>query len=274
MSTNSPGPPGWDVGTSSWARRRIAECAIEAASLGRKTVPVGPFRACFDPSTDLVWLNYAVPVWALASPAETQMQLAQLRSAFHEHGRRMRFEFIDGIWPRLVEELERFGLILQTRAPLMWVTPDSFVPCVREDLKLRLVQAHETEVLAKMHDVQQRAFGADAVAATDAEIAQLQHQIANGFWWCAIAESGGEVAGIGTLVLTNTVAELAGVGTLPEHRRKGVAAALSSYLLMRQFEMGGELVWLSAGDDTARLVYAKIGFRVVGDQLHYIEPET
>jgi ribosomal protein S18 acetylase RimI-like enzyme len=263
--------PGWEAGTVQWARRRIAESAVEAASLGRKVVPVGPFRACFDPSTDLIWLNYAVPVWALGSTADTQAQLSQLRTLFHEHARRMRFEFIDGIWPRLTEELERFGLTLQMRVPLMWATPESFVPCLREGISVRLVQAHETSMLAKFHAVQQRSFGGGEAAATDAEIAQLQHQIANGFWRCAVAEIEGELAGVGTLVLTNTVAELAGVGTLPEFRRRGVAAALSSYLVARQFEWGGELVWLSAADALAQTVYEKIGFRVLGEQLHYIE---
>lgn len=274
MAANPAAPlPVWEVGTAQWARRRIAECAVEAASLGRKVVPVGPFRACFDPSTDLIWLNYAIPVWALAPPEETQAQLAQLRALFGEHARRMRFEFVDGIWPRLPEELERFGLRLQLRVPLMWATPESFLPHRNDPLQVRLVQAHEVEKLAKFHAAQQRSFGGDETAATDAEIAQLQHQIANGFWRCAVAEIDGAVAGIGTLVLTGNSAELAGVGTVPEYRRQGVAAALSSFLMARQFELGGELVWLSAGDAIAQKVYEKIGFRVVGEQLHYIEPQ-
>src|SRR5262249_29972831 len=105
---SSPVSPSPEHSSREWARRKIAECAVEGAGLGRTVVPVGPFRACLDPSTDMIFLNYVVPVWALGSSEEAQEQLARLRTVFHEHGRRLRFEFIDGIWPSLVDELERF----------------------------------------------------------------------------------------------------------------------------------------------------------------------
>ena len=104
---------------------RIAECAVEAAGLGRTVTQIGPFRACIDPTTDLIYLNYTVPVWALGTAEETREQLERLRELFHSNQRQLRFEFVDGIWPGLIEALEAFGLQQQGRLPLMACTKET-----------------------------------------------------------------------------------------------------------------------------------------------------
>jgi predicted GNAT family acetyltransferase len=68
-------------------------------------------------------------------------------------------------------------------------------------------------------------------------------------------------------VPSDDAAELAGVGTRPDHRRKGVALAVSSFLL-RQFFESGKVVWLSAADAAAQAVYEKLGFELAGTQVN------
>lgn len=254
------------------ALHRIAECAVQAAGMGRSVTQVGPFRACIDPSTDLVFLNYIVPVWALGTPEETREQLERLREIFHQNGRRLRFEFVDGIWPGLLQALEQFGLELQFRVPLMACTPVTFRPVHAPGVEVKPVSAEDTEAHRLFHIIQRRAFDAEGEAPPE-ELAQIRHQIQHGFWQCVIACLNGHPAGVGTLVPFEMVAELAGVGTLPDARRRGVAATLSSFLVQSHFDSGGDLVWLTAMTDAARAAYRTIGFADAGLQWNYMEPE-
>jgi len=251
--------------------QRIAECAVEAAGLGRTVTQIGPFRACIDPSTDLIYLNYAVPVWALGTEEETREQLVRLRELFHAGGRRLRFEFVDGIWPGLVEALEAFGLERQDCLPLMACTGAGFVAVDRAGVAVRMVKAENTTDLQVFYSLQRRAFGMPEAEVSEAEMVQLRHQIENGFWRCAIASVQGEDVGVGSTLPWNTMCELAGVGTVQGARRKGVAATLSSVLVRDHFAGGGDLVWLTAATEDARKVYVEIGFVGVGAAYHYVE---
>jgi hypothetical protein len=47
--------------------------------------------------------------------------------------------------------------------------------------------------------------------------------------------------------------------------------AVSSALLVEHFAAGGDWAWLSAADEAARALYAKVGFQDAGVQLNYID---
>jgi predicted N-acetyltransferase YhbS len=53
---------------------------------------------------------------------------------------------------------------------------------------------------------------------------------------------------------------LGGVAVVPTARRRGVAGALSSWLLARAFAAGAQLAHLQADSDDATRVYARLGF--------------
>jgi GNAT superfamily N-acetyltransferase len=53
---------------------------------------------------------------------------------------------------------------------------------------------------------------------------------------------------------------LGGVAVRPDARRRGVAAALSAWLLARGFASGATLAHLNPDDDAAARVYARLGF--------------
>lgn len=79
----------------------------------------------------------------------------------------------------------------------------------------------------------------------------------------ALAELDGEpvATGYGTRCLgeAGRTLYLGGIGVLPA-RRRGVAAALSSWLVVRGFEQGAELAHLQTESDDAARVYARLGF--------------
>jgi ribosomal protein S18 acetylase RimI-like enzyme len=54
---------------------------------------------------------------------------------------------------------------------------------------------------------------------------------------------------------------LAGVGVVPEARRRGIGAAVSSWLLERGFAAGAELAHLHPDNAPAARVYTRLGFR-------------
>ena len=53
---------------------------------------------------------------------------------------------------------------------------------------------------------------------------------------------------------------LAGVAVVPSARRRGVGAAISSWLIARGFASGADLAHLHPDDDRAARVYARLGF--------------
>ncbi len=60
------------------------------------------------------------------------------------------------------------------------------------------------------------------------------------------------------------VAEITGVGVLPDSRRHGLGAAVTAVLAADALARGVRTVFLSASDQQVARVYASIGFREIG----------
>jgi GNAT superfamily N-acetyltransferase len=80
----------------------------------------------------------------------------------------------------------------------------------------------------------------------------------------ALADLAGEPVGTAYSLRTDGVAGpclyVAGVGVVPAARRRGVAAAMSSWLLAQGFAAGAELAHLHPDSDGAARIYARLGF--------------
>lgn len=80
----------------------------------------------------------------------------------------------------------------------------------------------------------------------------------------AVTELHGEPVGTGYCVLSHGDAGpagyLAGIGVLPDSRRRGVGAALSAWLACQAVDAGAALVHLSPDTDAAASVYRRLGF--------------
>ncbi len=64
---------------------------------------------------------------------------------------------------------------------------------------------------------------------------------------------------------------LAGVGVLPEARRRGIAGVLSFWLVERAFAGGARLAHLHADSDEAARVYSRLGFSAAGALDIYVD---
>jgi len=78
-----------------------------------------------------------------------------------------------------------------------------------------------------------------------------------------------EAAGTGLSHSTKGAAEVVGVVTEKKLRRRGVAATVTSELVRRHFEGGGDFVFLDAANEDAAKLYEKLGFSRFGANLVY-----
>jgi ribosomal protein S18 acetylase RimI-like enzyme len=197
---------------------------------------IPPFRTIPGRTGELVGFNYALPVDPLDErlPAAIDALRARYR-ALHEP---LRIEFNEETWPELGPALERAGLTLESRNPLMACAPEEFRP-----------------------------FSAPSVIVRFLEMDQRYPSTLR-----AVGELDGRVAGRASMGTVEGVAELYGVVTDPPFRRRGVAATICSALIERLFRGGGTLVFLDAENPGAQTLYARLGFRSIGVRLNYAEP--
>ncbi len=246
--------------------RRIQASQIAAASRGRDVTETGAFVVMLSPNTDLIWLNYAVPTSNDFSAASIE----SLKKAFEPLKRVPRLEFLETLWPDLSGALEENGFELQVRLPLMLCTKATFLPVILDNFDVQ--NLGEDSDIGSYLRVMHASFEHDDEVG-DADIERIRTSIKNDPTLRALAFCEGKPAAVACLMPEDGVAELAGVGTVSEFRRRGLASAASSLLLEQLFSgPGGDeaIAWLAAGDDTARLVYEKLGFQSIGTQTNYI----
>jgi GNAT superfamily N-acetyltransferase len=91
----------------------------------------------------------------------------------------------------------------------------------------------------------------------------------------ALAELGGEAVGTAYALRSDGPAGpavfLGGVAVLEAARRRGVAAAMSAWLLERAFADGARLAHLHPDTDTAARVYSRLGFTAAGALDIYVD---
>lgn len=253
--------------------QRIELLNSKVAGQNRDVIAVGPFLALIDPSTDLTWLNYAVPVELLDGLNLAEL-LSELREVFQERDRTLRFEFTEFLWPSLPQALEEAGLLLEVRHPMLLCTPSDFQPYQAPAVTVQMLTAtDDTKTLTTFLSIRNQGFEQEFAEEppTDKEISQLREQLQTGTMRYGLAHLDGTPAGVAMTTPMSGICELVGVTTLSAMRRRGVAATLSSFLVKDHFRGGGDLVWLSAGDKIAQATYERIGFQKVASRLNYID---
>jgi GNAT superfamily N-acetyltransferase len=246
--------------------------AAAMANFGQ-IVPVPPFVAMFHPTDPMVYRNQALPDGDGVVPdAELDRAVAETIGEFRRRGRIPRFEFSPDLWPTLAEAMARHGLRLQSTVPMMVCTSGELQPYRADGLRLDwLKPSDDRECLREVITVQRRAFEPTWRGASDADVNELIAKLESGGLRTAVARIGDAVAGAAGLSGKGDVVELGGVATDEKYRGKGVARALSLFLAQAHLDAGGAFIFLTAGNETARRVYERIGFRMIGEQLHYID---
>lgn len=255
------------------------------ANLRRRpdAVETGGFVVGFSPGTDSPYLNYATP---LPGAAPTGGDVAALVGAFRERGLLPRLEFVPGAAPGVAAALRAAGFGTEAVHEYLVCTPDTFagrwlggdgrwlggnggggggprVEVPGTDEEFRALDAALAEAFGG-------AFAASAEGA--ARLRRLQRD--GGEVRFVRAGDGGCAGGATCSPPAEDTAELAGVGTRPAHRRRGVAAAVTAALTEAMFDRGVGSVWLEYSGEGSRHTYTRIGYRPGGSRLYVSLPAT
>ena len=244
---------------------RISAADIAATKLTRKVVQTGAFTLLLDPIDDFGGVNWATP----RSANPTALELEALIQAFRDHGRSPRLEFMAGCWPGLAGVLERAGFASEGGAQdILLLTSDDFRPYAAPSVRVQMLENTDSDALFCSYlETQGRGFGYSSDPPSLEHLWGWKAQVREGRR-AALAFLEARAVGVGTL-LGSELAELQGVTTLPDARRRGVAATLSSHLIKNALEQGTQAVWLSVENPAARACYLKLGFRALGSRLNY-----
>lgn len=224
---------------------------------------IGPFRLFFRRDSDMPEISYARPV--RGEREGTLDEIAAARAAFVARGRRPRWEYLEELNPELGALLTQAGFPAPTPRPLQVVTKERFRP---ERSPLAEVRPITLEEAQATDAVLAAAYGGDPAEATG-EL--LRGMLERGACVMAAFVDGKPVAaGLHTPVGQTT--EVAGIGTAPEWRRKGLAGAVTSALVTDAFARGCTCVFLSAGDESIARIYGRLGFEQVGTALDTMLP--
>lgn len=256
---------------------RLESYMRRAAASEREAVEVPPFVAFLDPEDPLRYFNYAHPFEPIAGDAGLSQEglaepLAALRALFASRGRMPRFEYIEEYAPALGAALIAAGFVLEGRYPLQVCDPESYrsAPAV-QGLEIRqLSEDSPTGDLRDFITVERQAFGhriTDEIIDEDCE--DLRESMRRG-GLAFLACLDGRAAGIASCTVPlDGLTELAGIATLPAHRRRGIATAVTAAAAQTAFGCGVEAAFLTAGDSQAGRVYQRVGFRPKATVLAY-----
>ena len=236
--------------------------------------PVGPFTLF---RAHGPWQYYARPRLGLAEPINPD-DVSRLRSRQRELGLPETIEWVFETTPSLANaareaglEVAEYPLMVLDRAAFVAVAPPSGVA-------IRLLPHYDPE-FARAHAVAAVGFSVpgtangreggaerDARAASSAAaLTEFQRRRAREGWSVSAVAFGDDgPLCVGTHQPVGDVTEVVGVATLPQARRRGIGAAVTSVLVEDALARGVETVFLSAGSEDVARVYARLAFRRIG----------
>ncbi|MEV3860172.1 GNAT family N-acetyltransferase [Streptomyces sp. NPDC050095] len=223
------------------------------------------------------WPYYARPALRPGAPAPSVSDVLEVRARQRELGVPEAFEWVAETTPGLRDAALEAGLEVHSH-PLMALDAADFTG--REPHPAVRVLDAEDPFLGGALALGQVAFahpgtgvgtagpaevtGALAELTTNGALPGYQERIRAGRLVVAAAVEDGAALSSGMHLPVGPVTEIAGVGTLPAARRRGLGLAVTSTLVTHAVAAGVGLVFLSAGDDDVARLYGRLGFRPVG----------
>lgn len=245
---------------------RIAAAQLASSARSRRQVIAGP----------LVGLLHDEEAWYLSGmlaaepgqpfdPDEISWALDTIRQAFSAEGRWLHAEFVAEASPGLAEALEARGMTIAARPPLLVVQPADLVLAeLPAGVSTEVVRSGEQE--AEANAVAVEAYEMDGLGS------EFQPDPVNG-GSVLIRVDGVPVACASWTAVADGVTEVAGVGTIHSHRRRGLGGIATAYATQQAFELAGAtLAWLTPGDDGADRVYRRLGYEPKATAVHLGDP--
>ncbi|MDG4859562.1 GNAT family N-acetyltransferase [Streptomyces sp. T-3] len=249
--------------------------SFAVANLRRRpaATEVGGFIAGFDPATTSPYINYATP---LPGACPSSGDVAALVDAFRERGLTPRLEFAPDGAPAVEQALRRAGFTTEAVHEYLVCTPATLtVPplpgTVRPGAGLVPSQVEvpcTDEDFAAVDAALSEAFAGEFAASAEGAARLRRIEECGGAVRFVPAPGGGCAGAASCSAPAVGTAELAGVGTRPTFRGRGIAAAVTAALSEVMFARGARSVWLEYGGEGSRRVYERVGYRPHGTRLY------
>jgi GNAT superfamily N-acetyltransferase len=219
------------------------------------------------------WPFYARPARGRRAPSNHA--IGEVRARQRSLGIPETFEWIHEVTPGMKKAVLGAGLQAHDH-PLMVLTDEPPAATPPEGIEIRLAGADEpldliqgVAPIAFAHPGTEIGDAGPAQAADASEHAEDDHafvreRLRNGSSVLAVAYADGVPVATGMHQPVGAVTELVGIGTLPSHRRRGIGAALTGFLVRDARARGIETIFLTAGDEEIARVYASQGFARAG----------
>jgi ribosomal protein S18 acetylase RimI-like enzyme len=220
------------------------------------------------------WRYYARPTPGAGPVSARDIRIA--RDHQKERGHPQAFEWIAELNPEMAGAARAVGLTTLEH-PLMLLREERDPLGPPAGVEIRLVE-HIDDLVGAMavaelgfasSGTQVGGVGPDAIRqaitkldGTTVEFARDRN--AGGFTVTALATIDGVPVASGAHNPVGLATELVGIATLPSHRRRGIGAALTSFLVQDARDRGVETIFLSADSPDVARIYERAGFRTVG----------
>ncbi len=236
---------------------------------------VGPFVLFKGPGG---WPYYARPQHGKEAEFTTD-DLADLADRCAQLDLKLNLEWVGELAPTLEPAARAFGLEVERHA-LLQMRADALDPGPHDGVAVLAPDDPQLLAARAVADVGFTAGGTDSgpagVSERDERMAALppglkarmRQRAEAGLTVTAVAVDGAAgVVAQGAMQPVGDTAEIVGVATLPSHRRRGLAAAVTRALVAEARRRGVELVVLSAQSEPVARIYERVGFRRVGTAL-------
>lgn len=240
--------------------------ALDQRPPGTELLSFGPFRALLPAASQPG--GWVTIVEGSVTKRETEEAVAGLRSVFKQRNAELEIEYNEAVFPKVGKWLEAAGLTVAERNPLMACRPNTFTPFAAPDVILRRLTERSSAADMQAFQTIRWTNGGDNTHAVP-PFERLKNELASQSSVYLLGWLDREPAGTGVSHSLKGVAEIVGVVTRADKRRRGIAASVTSGLVSRHFESDGNFVFLDAADEVAATLYERIGFKKFGTNLVY-----
>lgn len=245
-------------------QRRIQGYLRSVTVRGRDTQCIRPFLATFSRSSANQFLNYAIPD---DGAVPTTSDVEGLIRAYERRGLQPRLEYITTLAPEVEPMLLDAGFVIEGRLALMACRPSNerILPA---PTGIELIQPQTDRELLDVRTVQHEAYG-EAERPNTSDVQRLSANLAaRGMAVLARASDSGESAGAGEYTPPlDGLTEITSIAVRAPFRRRGIAAAITGWLVRSAFDAGADAPFLMANETEVR-IYARAGFRTMSEILH------
>ncbi|MFC1438875.1 GNAT family N-acetyltransferase [Streptacidiphilus sp. N1-10] len=224
----------------------------------------GPFLVRYARDWPSPFANYAIPD---DGAAPTAGQVGDLAGTFRALDRVPRLEYLPTCAPLVEPALLAAGFTAENRAAIMACSAESLITPAATSGVTVTEPTDDAGLLAAAR-VQHTGYGQPGEPSTG-ETAWLRDTMEGGGVVALARVGDGTAVGVGACSSPlEGLSELAGLAVDAGFRRRGVAAVLSAYLTAAVLERGCRTVWLEPGEPGVERIYARIGYRTVGEKLN------